>query len=405
MVHNEFHGEQSHNQSYCSYSTKTADGACILWSTDLAGTSDGGTSWTLTRAPVLTLPREYIKDSAKAGYGALGSVLFESGYYYGHVAREYHGGTGGGPPGKSDSGICVWRSRDPNAPGSFEGWNGSAWSARWLNPYEQSKPVPPDDLWRYTCASIEVGGRGSHANPKRFAGAWRPAEWPSHVLLNWPGEDKAVVSYAFPDVTGAAGGIEPFTAWGTAQELDLSGWFDPHEPAICSGRDFMYPALIDHDSPFTLAEGDDVETAADGLSYGLIGNRSLHIYFVCQRRYVMRVPVAWFPADAPTPPPPFPPLPPIPTDVPAIRVEGAGLPGVDGVYVRQPACADGVGMLECGASSAIFSRDPTHQIYCLESRWRIAHHGAQSLWLPSHPVCLSTRAAVGPPAHLLVCKR
>ena len=42
FVHNEFHGEQEHNRSYCSFDSKTDTGQCILWSTDLATTVNGG---------------------------------------------------------------------------------------------------------------------------------------------------------------------------------------------------------------------------------------------------------------------------------------------------------------------------------------------------------------------------
>ena len=60
IIHNEFHGEQSGNLSYCSYNHKTPTGQCILWSTDLGHSFDGGETWTTTTAPVFALPREYV---------------------------------------------------------------------------------------------------------------------------------------------------------------------------------------------------------------------------------------------------------------------------------------------------------------------------------------------------------
>ena len=111
-IHNEFHGEQPpHNRSYCSFDSKQSDGQCVLWSTDLGTTADGGATWELAAAPVLALPRPYVKDAAIAGYGALGGVVRQGGWYYAHVGRSYRNGTGAGPPGTSASGTCVFRAR------------------------------------------------------------------------------------------------------------------------------------------------------------------------------------------------------------------------------------------------------------------------------------------------------
>lgn len=64
----------------------------------------------------------------------------------------------------------------------------------------------------------------------------------------------------------------------------------------------MYPVLLDHDSPFSLGtDRDSLEVRASALSYGLVGNESLHIYFVVARSLIVRIPVAWFDADAPVP--------------------------------------------------------------------------------------------------------
>jgi hypothetical protein len=75
-VHNEFHGEQApHNKSYCSFQSKTSTGQCILWSTDLATTANGGHTWQLAHSPLITLPRPYVKDAPIAGYGELGAII------------------------------------------------------------------------------------------------------------------------------------------------------------------------------------------------------------------------------------------------------------------------------------------------------------------------------------------
>ena len=269
MVHNEFHGEQPpHNASFCSFQSKTSTGQCILWSTDLAVTDSGGASWTLRHAPLITLPRPYVKDAPLSGYGELGTVQRNphDGMYYGLVSRKFHNNTGAGPPGTAATGTCVYRTPTPLDPASFRGWNGSAWSTVWVDP--ATTAVEPGDLWRHTCANIDVGGVGigdggsSHWNPKRLISAG--GKWPSHVMTGLPGQGHgARVSYAFPAAEGAVDGPAAFTAWTPPAYLDLQDWLDPH----LFGGELMYPALIDHASPFALsAASSDSGLRSDGLS-------------------------------------------------------------------------------------------------------------------------------------------
>ena len=78
--------------------------------------------------------------------------------YYGLVSRKFHNNTGAGPPGTTAVGTCVFRTPTPLDPASFRGWNGSAWSTVWVDP--AATAVEPGDLWRHTCANIDVGGVG-----------------------------------------------------------------------------------------------------------------------------------------------------------------------------------------------------------------------------------------------------
>jgi len=393
MVHNEFHGEQPpHNASYCSFQSKTSTGQCIEWSTDLATTANGGASWELTYAPLFTLPRKYIKDAPIAGYGELGTVQRNThdGFYYGLVSRKYRNGTGAGPPGTAAEGTCVFRSAAPLDPASYRGWNGSEWSTTWVDPYTTA--VPTESLWRHTCANIDVGGVGkgdagsTHWNPKRLVSTPTGDDstaWPSHVMtgLPWQGGARgARVSYTFLGAEGAADGPAPFTAWAEPQYLEVGDWLDPH----LFGGKLMYPALIDHSSPFALSAGsDDPGVRSDGLSYALIGGHghgsSLYLYFVVDRGYIARLPLAFVDASAPTPRGGFPPLPPILPSCTAVNVTGAGLEGVDGVYVKDTAGGGGA------TAAATWTKDATHQLYCSSKhptkqpcRWTLAHKGAHA---------------------------
>lgn len=155
---------------------------------------------------------------------------------YVHVARTSN---------RTGAGVCVWRTANVFDPGAYRAWNGSGWGAATVDPYTHK--VPASEEARYTCANINVGAAGGmHPNPKRFAGAWRPAGWPTHVLLNWPEGQENVVSYSFPTAAGAADGPAPFTDW-ASQLVSLGGWMDPH--TLRGEGSIMYPSLIDHDSP------------------------------------------------------------------------------------------------------------------------------------------------------------
>jgi hypothetical protein len=393
LIHNEFHGEQEHNKSYCSYDGKTSTGQCIEWSTDLGATTDGGASWHQTHAPLITLPRKYIKDASIAGYGELGAILRNEhdGYYYSHVARSYRNNTGAGPANTVGSGSCVVRTATPSDPSSFRGWDGAAWATEWANPYEVVSPPTPADLKRSTCAAVDQGGDTSmHINPKRFAGPLTQdvPGWPSHVLLAWPHGKKAPrVAYSFLAAAGVADGAAPFTAWQAPSFLDLSGWFDP-----CTGLEaltFMYPNLIDHDSPFDLSSagtgpGSSAAAAAglsseeedliksDGLSYTLAGNHSLYIYAVLAREYIVRIPVAWFQPGQKLPPVPYPPAPLRrlnPTGCTKFKVDVRDGMGVAGVYKQTGKNgADG---------SYIYAMDAAHELYHFHGAWVLGHEGVE----------------------------
>lgn len=381
LIHNEFHGEQEDNESYCSFDSKTATGQCIEWSTDLGATTDGGATWHQTHAPLITLPRKYVKDASIAGYGELGAILRNShdNYYYAHVARSYHNNTGAGPPNTVGNGSCVVRTANPSDPFSFRGWDGNGWNTEWANPYDVPPPTPAD-LRRRTCAAVDQGGdRSMHINPKQFAGPLTKIPgWPSHVLLAWPsGKRTPRVTYAFPAASGAADGAAPFTAWEVPTYLDLSGWFDP-----CTGLeelDFMYPNLIDHDSPFSLSSGTTREEAeddlvkSDGLSYTLAGNRSLYIYAVLQREYIVRIPVAWFQEGQTLPPAAYPPPPQTPprlnpTGCIKFKVVVGGKSGAAGVYTRQGKATDG---------TYLYVKDASHQLYHFQGAWVLGHKGVK----------------------------
>lgn len=366
-IHNEFHGEQPpHNLSYCSFEKKTSTGQCIEWSTDLAETTNGGNTWTVSAAPVITLPRKYIKDAAIAGYGELGSVLLQDGMYYTHVYRSYKNNTGGGPPNTIGSGTCVFRTPDPRDPTSLRGWNGTDWSTTWVDPYVEPS-IPPEDLWRHTCASIDLGDRSDsgHVNPKKFVGPLTNIQgWPTHVMTGLQGEK---FTYFYPNNSRDAGDAAVFTAWspGVTETVDIASWADP---CLFGGYKWMYPNLIDHSSPFGLSSDD--EDVPAGLSYGLAGNTSLYLYAVLSRKLIVRLPVAFFTPGQAIPKGPFKPPPPPKINhlnCSAYEVSEASISDVNGKYL--PLSKPGPN------ATQKYQLDSDHQLYNFRDVWELGHEG------------------------------
>jgi hypothetical protein len=217
---------------------------------------------------------------------------------------------------------------------------------------------------------------------EKFAGPLAEIEgWPTHVMTGLKG-GVGGVSYFFPVKGGEAGGAAPFTAWAPNAEaahkqVNVEAWLNPC--GVGGGKyDLMYPNLLDHDSPFGLSAGgesadddDDTKTdrKTDGLSYGLVGNTSLYVYFVLQRQYIVRVPVAWFRPGQTLPKGPYQPSsapPPLnPATCSAVTVAGAG--SFSGTYtIATKINIDG---------THDYKMDVNHSIYHFDKNWIIGKPG------------------------------
>lgn len=375
LIHNEFHGDQvPANSSICSYhwpNSTAPNSLCQLWSTGVGFTQDGGDHWQLVASPpehvAFALPRRYTVDQPMAGFGALGALVQLQGFYYGHVMEIKAGRTAASP---NSSGVCVFRTADPSDPRSYRGWNGSAWATTWADPYTDDQHG--HNTGDHACAVVPTAGSNAHPNPRQFSGDWMPLGWPTHVMLGWPEGSKNQVAYAFSDWDLSS--AEPFTSWSTPQYLDITGWVPP---AIDTGENLMYPALLDADSP-ELGRG-----GANGLSYALVGNKSLALYYVVSRSYIFRLPVAWVSSDTPAPQPPFPPAPPSPLnpkDCRTFLVIGAGRADVNGLYKldTHPAAAE---VSHRGHDlTPTFTKDARHQLYYFGDNWKLAHKGVPPVY-------------------------
>ena len=154
----------------------------------------------------------------------------------------------------------------------------------------------------------------------------------------------------------------------------------------------MYPNLLDHDSPFglTQSDGSDEEAQSGGLSYGLVGNTSLHLYWVVSRQYIMRIPVAWFMPGQVPPRGPFQPRtnpPPLNSaNCSALKVVGATMPQVNGIYHVEDSklAKDG---------TRGYKKDTNHSIYHFKRTWILGRPGRGGVKYFSAPLDVSGQGA------------
>lgn len=188
------------------------------------------------------------------------------------------------------------------------------------------------------------------------------------MLVTWA-QNTTGIAYSFPAPAAPPDGPAPFSAWASPfGRLEVSSWLDPH---TIKGLKFMYPTLLDHDSP-RLGEPDTPSSQEDALSYALTGNTSLHLYGVLSRRLLVRLPVAWPPSSQPTPPGPFPPVPPVPQTCHTVNVTMADMPAVSGLYTRD------------ATKPTLWTKDASHNLYCIEhnsfSRRTLGHQGVAPVY-------------------------
>lgn len=281
LVHNEFHGEDENNSSYCSFNHSTADSRCQYWSTVLAKTVDGGDSWTPVHpnSPgsqdnlVFSLAQQFQKDQPLGGYGALSPVSCtpttlslgassvqrtnNSSRMDVAAAGEACYGLVSRIDAESGVGLCAFRTTNLSDPRSFLRWNGTAWGASFVNPYSDTKESGDG----HECASVV---ESSHASVRRLApsAATVPSSspstfsgtWPEYVMVTWGAG--AGFEYSFSNWSshnssaGGAGNNEtgqPFTSWTDPVEVNITGWLDPH--TLAGYGTFLYPSIIDVDSP------------------------------------------------------------------------------------------------------------------------------------------------------------
>jgi hypothetical protein len=343
LIHNEFHAfNVSDRLSFCtttkSNATYRLGEYCNMWSTGIGVSHDFGHSFRLVAPPpahrVFSAPFRYERDQRVFGFGALSAMIEgDDGAFYGLVYSRSNSRTNDTQAG----GMCAFRSESLGVPASYRGWAGrdAGFVSRWPDPYTSTH----EDV-RTPTTCLPIARKGSHPSPRKLVGL-RGASPPSHMLFTDSGNGH--VAYSWSWETDFARAV---TRWSEPSILDLE--LDRH---LVGKTTVWYPTILDHNSP---GLGDD--------SYSSVSNGTAFVYAVVNRNIMRRRALL----VAGPPPPLPPPAVPLGRHCQKLEVSGAGVDGVNGLFViLSNRTSDGV---------AIYSKpDGVHQVYRYDGIWKIAH--------------------------------
>jgi hypothetical protein len=132
LVHNEYHGWE--HTAGCQ-----SERACWLNTITLATSTDGGASYSHAPAPghrVATFPFAYAVNTGPMGY-FMPSNIVEHGGFYNALLRAFNGPAGAPAYPAQRRGNVLIRTDDPSDPQSWRGWDGTAFSVAFADPYRE----------------------------------------------------------------------------------------------------------------------------------------------------------------------------------------------------------------------------------------------------------------------------
>ena len=227
LVHDEYHAGSAWGQPASMCPSNNPD-KCWYSAAIAVKSTDGGksfrrvTSAANPNAVAIAAPIPYKPDAGTQGApGHRGIVSGRNGdgFYYVMPDCAYLAQLGRHP------GKCVFRTRTIADPTSWRGWNGTAWAARWFDPYRAPRP---NSLEPYTAAAV---------NTQLNGGLTYVPSVGAFVLLGTRG------SRHNPEALGV---LE--YSWSS----DLLEWAPPkiliafnHTPGVRDGRTGLYPTMLD----------------------------------------------------------------------------------------------------------------------------------------------------------------
>ncbi|CAO3433701.1 hypothetical protein [Azospirillum doebereinerae] len=224
LVHNEFHGHK--RRALCP----VGDYAACWWnSVTLAVSEDGGRRFRAA-GYVAGIPYRFRGDLGhRAGLFGPSNIVQKDGWYYATAFAE--------ATGAQKRGVCLMRTRDLAAPGSWRGWDGRGFTVRFLDPYAE----PAEDPAGHVCAPLPAGRL-----PFTVTSLVRHA--PSGLYVAAMAGRRAETPGA-PPVSGV---------W-VSSSADLLSWSPPRlawaaplmtDPDRCGAAETVYyPSILDPDSP------------------------------------------------------------------------------------------------------------------------------------------------------------
>ena len=343
LVHNEFKGEFAPLGQYCSKhctdrspvnASGCRDQICELWSTGLASSRDGGTTFSMIAEPphhlVAALPDQFAFDQPISGYGAISSMLCgadEACYGLINVKSSCKNDTSACIP----AGNCIWRADDLSNPASFRARDqDGSFTVQWASAYAAGGQS------RGACSTLPVTAESPFGEHVVFRKIVPPAHQsvgssqPTFIALGDGAPDKGQVKYS----------LSYEQDFGVAMRNINTSWTKPQFLSLDGLSSFVYPTLLDVRSPALGQVSGTVGAQEDGDSFALVSYPTMFD-------------------------------PPRPGLVASVRVAGAGSPSVNGLYAKA-SVPPGYGTV-----SHYFQLDSNHSVYQNGGSWHLAHLGVE----------------------------
>ena len=237
LLHNEYHGFAHAN---CALLPSHQRGYCQMFSLTAAISHDGGYHWEYLKKPphhlVATVAHAYDESHLWFGFGDSGGIVRNHKDNYFYTTGHNRASIGG-----QANGTCLMRTNDLTDLGAWRGWNGSAFSARFVDPYTLE---PGADVSPFICHVLEDGPmglpRGQHAQPTVNQGLTWSSYLNQFIAVLWNTRHDPTIGGGAPFVFALS---DDLISWSAVAPLPL--------PVSFSGRgglpngSLAYPSLLD----------------------------------------------------------------------------------------------------------------------------------------------------------------
>ena len=211
-----------------------------MFSLTAAISHDGGYHWEHLKKPphhlVATVAHAYDESQMWFGFGDSGGILRNHKDNYFYTTGHNRASVGG-----QANGTCLMRTDNLTDPGSWRGWNGSAFSARFVDPYTLE---PGADVSPFICHVLEDGPmglpRGHNAQPTVNQGLTWSTHLNQFIAVLWNTRHDPTIGSGAPFVFALS---DDLISWSAVAPLPLPVSFAGHG-GLPNGS-LAYPSLLD----------------------------------------------------------------------------------------------------------------------------------------------------------------